>query len=488
MVVGALVAVIVGLDLTLSGWIPTGADPGNWLAVARELLGMNSMSTDVIYPPLVPVLVSGLLILTGPLTAIGLVALVARAAMAIAVYICALPAGRASAVVAASVVAVASAQVEAYSWGAYPQMTATSFAVLGVYYVNRYMGSRQVAHFSMGLVFSVLTAATHLLVAGLFLVAIPISLIHRHWMLRLGWRAWNGMWQLPILALAPSLFYVSSQMLNQQLEPVLNPLGVGRLTSLVESFNDAGPLWLVVLAVAAGALVWRGWADPRLATVSSASSWMLVGLLFFLLTAERRALVPAQVGLIVLAAVGFRRLYGEARVWAKAHRARLVPSGVRSGVVVVLGISTVSGILVGGVGDYSDTRDWYRVVDMAEVRALDHLGDGSVQGDLVVASRGKNGIQLGWWVEGYVGIPTYSGLDPRFAAFREEREQAEIANVLFSGQLTDEETMAELEEIGADFLVVDRRGPDAGWLEGDVARSFPVLHDSATVVVLLVPT
>jgi hypothetical protein len=53
--------------------------------------------------------------------------------------------------------------------------------------------------------------------------------------------------------------------------------------------------------------------------------------------------------------------------------------------------------------------------------------------------------------------------------------------------MTTGESMEMLRTIGADFLVVDRRGPDAEWLAGPFARQFEKLYESANIVVLSPP-
>ena len=77
-----------------------------------------------------------------------------------------------------------------------------------------------------------------------------------------------------------------------------------------------------------------------------------------------------------------------------------------------------------------------------------------------------------------------TGHDVRFLAFADEREQAEVANGICGGELSDVETIAMLREVGADYLVVDRRGPDAAWLDSGLARSLPVLDDTSHLVIL----
>lgn len=486
LIVAVLIAFVVGLNVEMSGLIPTGADPGNWLAIARDSVGMDAMSADVSYPPLLPFLLAGLLLLAGPITAIVTVAVLAKAAMIIAFYVCVRPVGRAFAAVGALLISVAGAQLEAHLWGAYPQMIATSFALLAVYFVNRYVGTGERIHFLIGLGLVALTTATHLLLAGLLVLALPISLAHRFWMSRVHYRAWMQKWWVLALLMTPGVLYVGSQLLNTQLEPTLNPLEAGRADSLVETFRDALPLWGIVGVAGLGTLLWRTWPERHVPTVSVGSSWTVVGALFFVFTAERRALLLIQVGLLILAIVGFQRLDRASLRKAAVEHARPALGRLQSKLLVTIGIGISVGIVAGGIAGYSATSEWYRVVDTQELRGLDALEEAQ-QGDLVIAARGNSGIQVGWWVEGYIGLPTYSGVDPRLAAFPDEREQAEIANEIFSGELSDLETRSRLQAVGADYLVLDRRGPDAPWLETSLPRSLPVLYDSPTLVILRFP-
>ena len=93
-------------------------------------------------------------------------------------------------------------------------------------------------------------------------------------------------------------------------------------------------------------------------------------------------------------------------------------------------------------------------------------------------------MPIGWWVEGYAERPTYSAHDEKFLAFPDERSQAETADRLFSGILSYEAMSRELLELGAQFLVVDRRGPHSSWLDSEYAQSLAVVHDDSNLVVL----
>jgi hypothetical protein len=105
-----------------------------------------------------------------------------------------------------------------------------------------------------------------------------------------------------------------------------------------------------------------------------------------------------------------------------------------------------------------------------------------------MASAGNHGHPIGWWVQGYAGIPTFSGIDLRWLAFPIEREQAQVANDFFAQVDGGQKSLEPVREVGVDFLVVDRRGPDAGWLESPIVSEFVRIYESHSIVVLSVPS
>jgi hypothetical protein len=77
-----------------------------------------------------------------------------------------------------------------------------------------------------------------------------------------------------------------------------------------------------------------------------------------------------------------------------------------------------------------------------------------------------------------------SGHDPSFLTFPGEIDEAESANAFFGGGLSPAEAVDYLESVDARYLVVDRRGPDSGWMFRADRPSFDVVYDSPTLVIL----
>jgi len=482
-----LIALVVVLHVSIPGSIPSGADGGNWLAIARGLLGEDVMASEVAYPPIFPALLALGLPLFDAVRALLVTALMAKAVLVLAVYICCRPLGRWYSVGAVACCGVAGAQLEAYAWGGYPQLMGTAFALLAVYFAVRWLSLEGLGNLILCLALGALTFASHALVGGLLLVAMPLALVH--WLVnaRRGRREILRAVAIGLAVVIPGgLLVLLTRISGSEagVTAVLNPYDVSRLESIELAIRDAVVPWVVVTILGVAALAIRGVRGAREATLSVGSSWAVAGLAFFLVTGEARGLLLTQVGLIILACLTVQRIIeklgrrdpedGRRRIhrWAFPVFATLV-------------ISMVSAIVAGGLVAYEAATEWYRVADDEVLEALDWLGENSDPNALVVASSGPNGNPLGWWVQGYGQRRSYTGIDVRALSFPDEREQAEIANEIFAPSTGAAAAHSLIRENGIDFLVVDRRGADASWLGGNVAATFERLYESPAVAILM---
>jgi hypothetical protein len=480
-----LVAGTVALYGFGTHFVPTGADPGNWLAIANERLGRDVMAADVTYLPLFPGLLAGLLWLWGPVTGFNIAAMITIAALASAVYVCTKPVGRSYALAAAIVVAVAGSQVEAYAWGGYPQLLATAFGLLATFYLLRHFQDRLPRHLWIAVALVASTVATHALVGGLLVIALVVSSVYWLYLVRPA----QGRLRAIIVgsccaAVAALVILVASVWVPEGVVPTLNPESTGRLESLLKAVREAPIPWAIVTLAAISVLFRRTWASTVAATVASGVSWALAGLAFFVVTAEPRGLMVAQVGVVVCAVVTFAAVVHSVRA-ARQASSNAGVAGYR--LLIIASMALLGSLVVSGVATYASSTDWYRLVDQAELASLDRLAAVSTPDDLVLASRGRQGMPVGWWVQGYAQRRSYSAHDAAYLAFPDEREQAELANDFFSGELSDTDALALLGSTGADLIAVDRRGPNAGWLRSEVAETFRTVDESSNIVILEVP-
>ncbi len=489
LVLGALLGATVWLHLGVAGPVPSGPDGGNWLAMAQErFLGRDVMAAAVTYPPLLPLSVAGLLLVFDPITAIATMAILAKSLVVVATYVCARSMGRTYAAVAALLVGVAGAQLEAFSWGAYPQLLGTAFGVVSVLFAVRFAASGSTRQMWTAVVLALLAYSTHTLIGGLLVFVFPLAVAYGLWLIRAGRASWKrGLWTALALSLPGALLAAYNLVINPQegVRPVLNPLSLSWTESLGHTISEAPVPWIVIAILGLSALFVRSWGPQRASTAASSAAWVLVGVLFFAVIGEPRALLLSQFGLVILSLLVFQRLIEAARAARREGRRRL--PGAFQKTALVLGIAMVSAVVVGGVDSYVNATGWYRVVDVDEIRVLDQLEQIADPGDLVLASQGHHGNPIGWWVQGYAGIRSFTGVDLRFLTFPEEREQAQIANDFFQQRMSDNESLEVLRTLGVDYLVVDRRSPDAWWLAGPFAAEFEWLYVSPNIVVLSPP-
>ena len=482
-----LLGAILAVHLVVPGPIPSGPDGGNWLAMARETLGDDVMAGDATYPPGFPVLLAGLLALFGPIGAITTAALLSTAVLLIAVYVCGRPMGRSFALICAVVVGASGAQLEAYSWGAYPQTLASGFALMSVYELVRHMQTHRRVFLVVGAVLAAATLATHLLVGGLLLAAIAIAMAYGLWATRADRARW---WRQGLVAAAiagPGFAYLYQSVVvasNNGYRAPINPLQHSLMFALSQQIREAPALWIVLLLLGTYGFLANLRSSQELPTRAVGVSWSLVRVAFFLATGEARSLLLTQAGVVLLAVLGFRQ-----------HMDVPPPPICSCRLTKEICVDAVEGddcawrgsrVRPGGGWHWlvpRVDRVVSRVVDHADLQALDRLAMFAGPDDLVVASPGSQGHPLGWWVQGYAGIPTYSGIDLRWLAFPEEREQARIANEVFGGDLDVDEAAEMLASVGADFLVIDRRDPTGTWFESGLSSAFPVIYDTGAVVI-----
>lgn len=489
LVAAVLIGATVWLHLGVPGVVPSGPDGGNWLAMAQDrFLGRDVMAAAVTYPPLVPLSLAGLILISNPITAITTMALLAKSLLVVAIYLCARPMGRLYAGLAALLVGGAGAQLEAFSWGAYPQTLGTAFGIMSAFLAVRFAVGGRTRQGWASAVLAVLAYGTHTLIGGLLVFVFPIAVAYGLWLMRAGRADWKrGLWTGLGLSIPGALLAAYNLVINPQpgMQPVLNPLSLSWTESLAHTVSEAPVPWVVVALLGLSSLSIRNWGPERAPIVASSAAWVFAGALFFGVIGEPRALLLTQFGLVLLSLLMFQRLISATRSAHRQGRGRWASAAQKTGLVV--GIALASAVVVSGVDSYVNATDWYRVVDAAEIRVLDRLDQAAGSKDLVLASQGHHGNPIGWWVQGYAGIPTYTGVDLRFLTFPQERDQAQMANDFFQQELSSGESMEMLNTIGVDFLVVDRRGPDAGWLAGPFARQFQRIDESPNIVVLTPP-
>ena len=454
-----LIGGLIILHIAVSGPIPSGGDGGNWLALARESLGEDVMSAAVVYEPVFVGMLGWLLRILEPVSALLVAAFLAEALLVTAVYFVVSRAGRAPALVSAALVGVAGYRLEAYAWGAYPQILAIGLGLLTVWAAARFVSRGRWGWLVSTGVGVVTVLATHKLVGGLMLMAVPAAALHTVWLERFRGEVWKWAGLVALVAGALGAFFVASWLgaSAQGVEPTLNPLGLSRGEQLAFVFQEATVPWLVLTVVTVIGLGIRSWNPGAAPIISASFGWITASVVAFMVLGEPRVLIQAQVAMLPVAVLVIWRWWREREQSWGWRRVAPIALGF-------LAIATLGSLVLTGLQRYDLAADWYRVVGERELEALDELKEAAESRDLAIASRGPNGNPIGWWIQGYTGIPTYTNIDVAFVSFPDEREQAEAAAHIFSA--SPERAAALMDEIGARFLILDRRGADVAWLGG----------------------
>ena len=476
-ILAAIFTAVIVIHLWIVGRVPTGSDPGNWLALGRKLLGEQAMAADVVYPPMVPSMLAALSWFVFPIKALVIVGVAARLAVGVALYVVLRPTGRATAAFGVILALTAGYQSEIFAFGGYPQLLATASAVLAVNALVRYLRRPQRTTLVAVLVLALLTAVTHAFSTAVLFGSAAVGVLA---VLVLGQVAGGFRTVLRgILAFAPAVATFAIWLLSPSLsgEPTLNPqrFGYNEAPELLGSFVRESTWAWSLLILGALAAIGLGLYRRRVNVPVEAMAWIISGGLIWAIFLEHRSLAFVQIGIIIAVATLPSLLAAEdysPRVAAMAFAA-----------IAAVGLVAA----VQGIQRFDETAYYYRVVDADDLWTLRAMADMSEPGDVVLSTRGRNDHHLGWWIQGYAGVPTFTAANPSYLTFPDEKQQADIALEVFRGEVGPGEFLALAEANGIEFVVVDKRGPDAAWLATPTAQSLTPVMDWPHLAILRVP-
>jgi hypothetical protein len=393
---------------------PPGADGGDWLAFAYQLAGEHVRAAEAASPPVVPMLLWGLMTVFTPLVALKIVAVIASVAIAVPFYLIV----RAEvpplvAAVLAVVLTLTGYHSETMAWGGYPQLLGAAFLLATLLTLGEGLVNRSRPLLIGSGIFAALTLGTHQLAAAELVLAVPMFLIclaiqvhpashvirlwSRHLLL---WLATAIIFSLPIVPTYVRIFALAHG------NPA-NPQGYG-LTSFIAAaayaFRDEPLLWTAisvgaVLLCLATIALGKG---SRLA--ASAAALVLSSFLIFASLYEVRAFHIFQIGVFEIIGLGVVALF-------KAADASLlggVATWVERLAVVVALIVLVGTLVIRGNERNQDTMVYYRVIDAQSLAALRWLQEKTAPGSLVVAGQTGRDGPYSWWIEGVAKRPAYS--------------------------------------------------------------------------------
>ena len=174
-----LATAFIVLHVAIPGAVPSGADPGGWLAMAKERFGVEVLAaTDATYLPGFPVLLGRSWPWQIRCSAITAAGVISKVALVLAIYLAVRPVGLGYAAAAAVMVGMSGATVRCTPGAGSRSSWARLWASSPAFYLIRYVQSRNVRHLAVSAVAVALTLFTHNLVGGLLVGALLLAVVH----------------------------------------------------------------------------------------------------------------------------------------------------------------------------------------------------------------------------------------------------------------------------------------------------------------------
>ena len=439
---------------------PPGADPGNWLAVTHGLFGKSVKAAEATYFPVLPVLLKGLLAFLPALTATKVLGVGVSVIMGIPFYLI-LRRGCSRLFSAGLTLAflLAGYEEETLSFGGYPQLLATTFLLLTVYWLMDGLISGGRRPLLLAAASTALVAGTHhftLLLTAPTLLALGVALFIQERPPIRPFLANAGVWALgaAVFTLPFLPWYVSFLSLmegNPANATGFSILDVNAVTSYV--FQENRPFWVVLFVVAAS-LPLLPLPGGKAARIRPAAVALLAGpLLGFALTNEVRTFQLVEAGIVLslgLPVAAVEQHLSLTRVRVTVQQVERLSLGLAVAALLTL-------IASSGHQRFTDARARYQIVDGPALEALNWLHEQTPPGALVVANESTGRISYAWWVEGYAERPTYSLIEPQYLSFSEEKAQSSLANRLLDEETPPSEVEAILQQTGIEYIFLDKR-------------------------------
>jgi hypothetical protein len=461
----ALLAVLIGVAayrfvVLADEAAPPGADPGNWLAFTHQIFGTSVKAADAVYFPVLPVFLKVLLVFLPTLMATKVLGVMVSVVMGVPFYLI-LRRGCSRLFSAGLTLAflLSGYQEETLSFGGYPQLLATTFLLLTVYWLMEGLVSGEWRPLLLAAASTALVAGTHhftlLLMAPTLLILGAALFIQEHPAVRPFLRN-AGVWLLASAVFTlPFLPWYIDFLTLMEGNPA-NPHGfslldVDGITAYV--FEENRSFWVALLVIAPVLSIVPLFGE-RAARIRPAALALLGGsLVTFLLTSEVRIAQFMEAGIVLslsLPVAAVEQHLARTRVQVTVQQVERLSLGLAVAVVLIVVASS-------GNQRFSYARAEYQILDTSALEALDWLRDETPPNARVVANESFTRVSYAWWVEGYAERPTYSLIEPDFLSFAEEKEQSALATRLVDEETPPSEVEAILQKTGIEYIFIDKR-------------------------------
>jgi hypothetical protein len=482
----ASVCAVVSVGIAVGVWrwqqmgtMPTGIDPGNWLAFGKDLVGAPGKSTPGAYPPLVPFATHLLAAVSSPLDAVKVLGIGSVVAVFVAVSLVVgnLTRQLLPALAAGGLSSMATGIIEPLAFGGYPQNYALSFGLVALWLSALTLRPNRPWYLPLlaALAFAATATSHHMYFYVFNASAIVMLLI---WLsskppsrqLRRG--VLDGLlialsgW----LAYAPTLYLL----VRAGYTPPLNP-SPHLEDSFFYALGDAAWLWAGIIV---GSIAFLAFSFRR----RHEAWWLLAvavlapSLIAFFLTAEPRLMAAVTTGSALTLAVAVASICDP----QSAHlRTSAALSALLCATLLLIPVSH---------RESADLFAFYRVMTPDLEEAAFWI-DEQVPPRSVAVLSDHHGWPFGWWLEGLTSARILVGSNLQWLAFPEEMRQAKIANGLTAQPLSADEATRYARDHDIDFVLTGKTTWIGwrSWISDPSGSIRPVFENGSYVILEMSP-
>ena len=434
----------------MRGGAPATVDSGNWLAFGHALLGSHVRSSTIVYPPVVPLILTSVSSVFGARVAVGLVGAVSSLAPGAAVYwVLRRSELRWSAVALGVLVTAAGSTGESTAWGGFPQLLGLGGMVVALWLLDEWLTeptwrrglAAGAALFFVGATSDIAFGATlvcAVLVVGLRTLAGADTVNRASRTLRT-----LPYVVLPMVPLIPLYSRLIQATRRTGPDHVGAKLTLSEVPNAVEFlYRDLPWPWRLALvsAVVAPLLFADRWRD-RLWIV--ATSLLATASVTTVVLHEDRFLYLLPLGVALGLGLWAREL-----AWAPLPFMRRLRPALAAALAVFVVAQIVTGAHVFGA-----QRDYYGILDPGSTAAIEWISHNTPH-DALIAAPTVRGAPLGWWVEGLGRRQSLLASALRWLNFPDEVRRARQANAVFTENFPNDATIARARHDGVDYVLV----------------------------------
>ena len=344
-------------------------------------------------------------------------------------------------------------------FGGYPQLLATTFLLLTVYWLMDGLVSGGRWPLLLAAASTALVAGTHhftLVVMAPTLLVLGVALFIqerppiRPFLRNAGvWALAAAVFTLPFLP-----WYIDFLTLmkgNPANATGYSIFDVNGIASYV--FLESRSFWLALLVIAAALPLMPRFGE-RAARIRPAALAVLAGpFLGFILTSEVRTFQLIEAGIVLslaLPVAAVEQHLRQTRVRVTVQQVERLSLGLAVAILLTV-------IASSGHDRFTKQRAVYQIVDGPALEALNWLHKQTPPGARVIANDSIGKVSYAWWVEGYAERPTYSLIEPAYLSFTEEKEQSSLASRLLDEDTPPSEVEDILQQTGIEYIFLDKR-------------------------------